>query len=124
MGLRSGKNVAESRSSWRRETRLRSALDAINAIRVVGVNLFEGGPGQIAIGGRQDVRYAGAGEFVARLRAPGRLFVPVLDLADAAVPFEDIDVLVGDRLEVHVERRSGEESELLQIDGDQGGAGR
>src|SRR5437899_11428562 len=109
---------AESRSSWRCEPRSRLALEAINAIRVVGVNLFEGGPGQIAIGGRQDVRDAGAGEFVARLRAPGRVFVPPLDLANAAVPFENVDVLVGDRLEVHVERRSGEESELLQIDGE------
>src|SRR5262249_41655374 len=92
--------------------------DAIDVVGRVGVDLFECRPGEVAVGGCQKMRDAGAGEFVAHLRPPGGSLVPVLDLANTAVPFEDFDVLVRDRLEVHVEWRTCKEPELLEIDRD------
>src|SRR5262245_35749461 len=105
----SGEGPQESakRECERRRRHSRPTPDAIDAVSVVRENLLERGSGEFAIGGREDVRDAGAGEFVARLWPPNRLFVPVLHLTDAAVPFEDFDVLVRDRFEVHVEGRPG-----------------
>src|SRR6266496_4040231 len=102
-------------------SRLRSGPDAVDAVRLIGVHLFERRPGEVAVGGGEDVRDAGAGKFVPNLWPPCGLFIPVLHLANTAIPLEDFDVLVRDGLEVHIERGPGEKSELLQIDRDQGG---
>ena len=56
--------------------------------------------------------------------APRRAGVPTLDRENAAVPFEDFDVGVGDRLEIDVDRRAGRQAEPLEVDGDEVAARR